>query len=146
MRIEPLRPEHFERLQDRGNPAPELTHIRDYLRDHPELRPMLEQWGRVCIWGDEVVACWGISERWESVVEAWGFFSESMPVLFVLRAIRENLREIEAKGVRRVQCSVREGNEYGLRWMRILGFEYEGSMQNYGLGGHENHYLYARIQ
>jgi hypothetical protein len=46
---------------------------------------------------------------------------------------------------RRLEATCEEGFPQGCRWLKLLGFEFEGLMRAYGLNG-ETHRRYARIR
>ena len=100
----------------------------------------LPDYGRTLSHEGRILACFGVAPLWEGVAEAWALLSvevlKDFPVA-LSRSVWNWLEHIERReSLRRVQASVADGHEAGHRWVRWLGFDYEGRMACYGIGGH----------
>lgn len=94
------------------------------------------------------IACGGVVPLWDGVGGAWAVISESAtkyPVRMV-RVPRVTLARAEAeRGYKRIQMTVcEELDRKTSEWPKSLGFELEGVMRNYGVGGVGNHFMYSR--
>lgn len=87
-------------------------------------------------------ACGGFYRQWEGRAIAWAFLTKGAPMLAITRAVLEVLAQGEFL---RVECWVDVDFQAGHRWAALLGFEREGLMRSFGLGGRDN-VLYARIR
>ena len=67
------------------------------------------------------------------------------PIGFFKACKRELERHIEMLGVTRVQSTIRSGHPHLVKWMRLLGFEYEGTLKGFGLNG-DDYMIYARVK
>lgn len=87
---------------------------------------------------DQVVACGGVVLLWPGVGEAWMRTSpliERYP-LAVLRGTRNFLNAaFRVLGLRRLQCTVRDGYTPAVKWAERLGFSSEGRLRAYGPDG-----------
>ena len=123
--------------------------MRDEFMDTPEMRAMLENNAVTLLDGDDVLACVGVSPQRKGVCAAWAFLSAraiGKPV-FLTRSVRRFLDTIEQyDGYRRIEAAVAVEHGAGHRWIRSLGFEHEGRMKNYGVGGQGDFDLYARTR
>ncbi len=95
-----------------------------------------------------ILACYGVILIREGVGEGWAAISDKAvkdhPVS-LSRSVRYWLDRIEREeNFLRIQTSVAEEHQAGHRWIRWLGFVYEGVMKNYGLGGRGSFVRYAR--
>lgn len=81
------------------------------------------------------IAIGGIMPVWNGVGEAWAFFSSDFkkrPKLLLMLVKYYLDKVIKDCYLHRVQCMVLEGHKVGTRFVKKLGFEYEGTMRNYG--------------
>ena len=92
----------------------------------------------------EFLGCGGLQVfPWKTTAEAWVW---AMPgvhdyPLFVHKIVARGLKQ---GGIKRIQCTVKVGNDRAVRWVEILGFEREGLMKKYGPGG-ADFYMYAKV-
>lgn len=93
---------------------------------------------------DSILAILGVFPTWEGRSVAWGLLSRSIGarMLPIHRAVLRGLDDLFK--VRRVEAYVAVGHEEGFRWMRLLGFEYEGCMKSFY--GDDDYALFARIR
>jgi hypothetical protein len=125
--------------------TPELMILRKRLYD-PGMTERVEQWTRTMEHEGEILAIYGANPLWDGVVNTWAFLSSEAllhPVALTRDVIR-SLKILEGRGVRRIQSDVEDGHIAAHRWHQFMGFEVEGYMKNYGLGGVGDFYLYAR--
>ena len=94
--------------------------------------------------GMTVVACAGVMLCWTDRAQAWSMLSASVGLhaFAVHRAVK---RFLDAYPVRRVECTVDPRSEIAVKWVRRLGFQYEGTMAAYTPLG-DTMDLYARIR
>ncbi len=104
---------------------------------------------RALIHEDVVLACFGVAPLWSGVWQAWSLLSEDVLTkhpICLSRHVKHWLEQIEREeGMHRVQAAVADGHRSAHRWISWLGFQREGLMHNYGLEGHGDFYLYARV-
>lgn len=89
------------------------------------------------------VACAGLVQLWPGVAEAWtvlGDWAKQHPIWFV-KVLRHELQEqIKAMHLFRVQMHVEDDRKL-LKWARIMGFHFEGTMKKYTKEGKTLHVL-----
>lgn len=98
--------------------------------------------GRDAVTG-RVVGCAGLWLRHRGVGESWGLIARGCAgpeMLAITRAVREFL---EQRVEHRISGTCLAGWQAGQRWLRLLGFEYEGTMRRYTEDGRDVD-LYAR--
>ena len=94
--------------------------------------------------GDQVFACMGMIPQWEDRAIAWGLISAEAGQHF--RAITKAvLRSMELHPFRRIETAVACNFPQGHRWVKMLGFEREGTMRAYTPFGDDCD-LYARVR
>lgn len=93
--------------------------------------------------GDQVIACMGLIPAWEHRAMAWGLIAAEAGPHFV-RITKAVMRTMELHPFRRIETSVRRDFQQGHRWVRLLGFEREGTMRCYSPDGGD-YDLYARV-
>jgi len=91
-----------------------------------------------------VLAIAGIAPQWENRALAWALISDEAGSHFktIHRAVSRFLDVCE---YRRVEANVDVGFEAGDRWMKLLGFEYEGRLKAFRPDGADM-LMYARIR
>lgn len=97
--------------------------------------------------GDDALGCAGVVELWPGVGQAWAVLSEralAQPLTLTRTAVRELDRIARLRGFARIQATVADGHGAGARWLAFLGFEVEGLLVNYGLGGTGDYWIYGR--
>lgn len=137
----------------------DIDHIKN-LND-PENEPGLnrilpiEYWKRIEDGGmafsafadGEFLGCGGYGQPWPGIAQVWVWETSGVHRYpqGVHRLVRRALQHIEQdKNVWRISCEVRKGNERGRRWVELLGFQYEGTMEKYGPDG-SDFMLYAKV-
>jgi len=92
----------------------------------------------------EVIGIAGLAPQWENRAIAWALISKSAGKHFhvIHRAVK---RFLDVSSFRRIEANVDVGFEEGERWMKMLGFEYEGYMKAYRPDGSDM-LLFARIR
>lgn len=94
--------------------------------------------------GDEIIACAGLVEIWPGRAYAWSILSEGCGAYF--RRLHGMVRTVlERTPYRRIEATVDAGFTAGHRWMRLLGFEAEGTLRAYNPDGTDA-VMYARVQ
>lgn len=90
-----------------------------------------------------ILGCAGMWLRHNGVGESWGLVARSASgkeMLAITRAVRHFL---DARMEHRISGTCISGWIAGQRWLRLLGFEYEGTMRRYTEDGRDVD-LYAR--
>jgi hypothetical protein len=92
--------------------------------------------------GDRIVICGGIAKVTESNGVCWALLSADAGkhMTWLHYAVK---RFITLNPWRRLEATVEENFEDGCRWVKLLGFEFEGRMAKYGPNG-ETHLRYSR--
>ena len=93
---------------------------------------------------DGILAILGMFPVWQDRYIAWGLLSRSIGARMVPihRAVLRGLDDLFK--ARRVEAYVVASHEEGCRWVRMLGFEYEGHMKSFY--GEDDYALFARIR
>jgi RimJ/RimL family protein N-acetyltransferase len=92
----------------------------------------------------EILGIAGLIVQWENRATAWALVSAGAGKRFV-RIHAAVKRFLDVAPFRRIEASVDVGFIEGMRWMEMLGFEYEGLMVAYRPDGADM-LLYARIK
>ena len=93
---------------------------------------------------DHIVAIAGLYPQWENRAIAWALIGEDAGKHFIgiTRGVK---RMLDVSGFRRIEATIDVGFEAGVRWMWMLGFEFEGRMKAYRPDGADM-LLYARVR
>jgi RimJ/RimL family protein N-acetyltransferase len=98
--------------------------------------------------GTQIMGAGGLVHIWQGRAIAWFLPGLNMGQRHfgwaLARCKRELVRAADA-GLRRVECTVRCGNEAGLRFANRLGFIWEGTMHAFSPTG-ADHELVARVR
>lgn len=142
MIIVPFVPDHLRKLQMQ----PSQLEIQPTLLS-PEYGKSLEISGPAFTGLDDdynVICCLGVVKQWDHRGLAWGLIGENAGDHFVAihRAVR---RFLDLQDLRRIEAAVSTEFQQGHRWIQMLGFKYEGTMQSYTPQGDDCD-LYARIR
>jgi len=138
---------NFEHLQSLDMPTTE-NDIRDTLEDSEEMNEWLYRWSRTLLIDDHPIAVVGIEPQWAGVGKAWTYLTlESLKhTIGITRSMLKLLTWIEKdEDMHRIEASVDKKNKVAIRWIKYLGFKYEGDMPNYGLGGVGTFARFARL-
>lgn len=115
------------------------TYVRVYQERGPAFTGLVE---------GEIMGCAGVCLLWRGVGAAWlvtGPLVPQYPLAFH-RAIRDGLQTVmESLHVWRLQADIHQGHEVSQRWVRRLGFAYEGILHKYGPDG-ADYVRYARVR
>jgi len=92
------------------------------------------------------LCAWGVIQNWDRVGSGWLLFDKRAPqyIFCIVREVRNFLGELEDAGFKRIQGEIHESAPT-LRFASFFGFEKEGVLRNYGLGGVGNYAMVARI-
>lgn len=142
MEVKPLDAETLDYLgHQQAGPVGELL-------QQPDMRAQfLENPAWVAVKDGMPVCAAGVLPIWPGRGQAWAVFDyqkiEPRDMIAITRAVR---RFLDTCTYARVEMTVEEGFEPGLRWAKLLGFKCETPepMKMYGPDG-ENHYLFARV-
>ena len=95
-----------------------------------------------------VLVCFGVMPMWEGVAQAWSMLSDAAlkdHPMELSRSARCWLGSVaERDALKRIQATVAADHKAGHRWIKWLGFKNPRLMQNYGMGGKGDFYLYER--
>lgn len=141
MNIVAFEPHHLGRLLLQPSQA-----IMQPVLSDPGYGPSLAQAGPAyaAVDGDTVVACAGLIHQWPGRAVAWALIAaEAGPhMVSIHKAVRRAMDIFEA---RRIETAVATNFEQGHRWVKMLGFEREGTMRAYTPDGRDCD-LYAMIR
>jgi hypothetical protein len=80
--------------------------------------------------GDTILAVGGIVTMWEGRGSAWGLLAPDIrQTMAPIHRIVE--RVLDTSPLRRIEAQVAVGHRAGQRWVRMLGFEHEGTMRSF---------------
>lgn len=93
--------------------------------------------------GESVLLCGGLIPEGPRNGLLWALLSKDAGahMLFLHRGV---CRFIDSHNLRRVEATVECGFQEGCRWLTLLGFKSEGTMQAYGVHG-EDHWRFAKV-
>lgn len=141
MEIVPFRAAHLRYLALQSAQAYASSEL-----SKPEYGEMLEGLGEsfTAIHDGQVIGCAGIWRVWENRSHVWALLSPDAGRHFVAihRAVRDKLNSMTD---RRIEAAVDVGFTEGVRWMKMLGFEREGTMRCYTPAGNDSD-LFARVK
>ena len=86
----------------------------------------------------------GLAPQWENRALAWALISDAAGPHF-RKFHGAVLRFLEASDFRRIEANVDVGFKAGERWMKLLGFKYEGYLTAFRPDGADM-LMYARIK
>lgn len=103
---------------------------------------------KTIIFHDMAIGIVGISPLNNGVAEVFSILTDNIkfiPILFhkTMKTLLQSY--IDLMKLHRVQCTVREGYESGIKWANSLGFTAECLMKKYG-PDKQNYWLFARVQ
>ncbi len=135
IRIEPFRPFHVELIEARGvqvGQRLEFAHV-----DRPPGMALS------AFAGDQILMCGGIIPLLPRRGDCWAVFAEGCGPY--MREIHYATRRFIGIGNwRRLEAQVLAGFGPACRWVKLLGFKFEGAMPGFGLNG-ETYLRYARV-
>jgi hypothetical protein len=141
--VEPFRPFHIQLLKAQGVQAAQIQQVSHV----PATYASVERPPGVAmtVWnGEQIVLCGGVIPTGPKKGLLWAVLSANAGnhMLWLHRA---TLRFLDVEPWQRVEASVQHGFPAGRRWLKLLGFEFEGRMRKYDLDGN-THLRYARIR
>lgn len=138
-RIESFKATHANRLLNSGE-------VEDFKIDYnTKTLECQDSW--TGFYHNEPIACGGIIELWSGVADIWLIVSKhnDKHKFFIMRNIKKILEQtIKQRKYVRVQATVREDFDVGIKFAQWFGMKSEGLMEKYGLDG-KNYYRYVRI-
>lgn len=146
IRIVPLTHEHVASLPDPGT-EPGLLGVVSAI---PKYWDSIVASGTAfaAIIDGRVIACAGWDSSLPGSARVWVWdtpTAREYPQQFH-KAARRALNYLEKeKGFWRISCDVRESNLRALRWVELLGFQYEGTQRKFG-PDKSDFALYARVE
>lgn len=139
--VVPFHPSHLKRLKAQGAQAAQVSALADL-----DVATLVRPPGPALtvLASETVLLCGGIVTVDHRRGLLWAVLSEhaGQHMVFLHRGVA---RFIDSEPLRRLEATVEKGFEPGCRWIRLLGFVYEGDMAGYGDTG-ETHERYARVR
>jgi len=137
------------RQVDSLSPKGDRELVLENIAENPGMEVVLQNLGRSLTLDGRVIACFGVWPLWPGVARAWSDLSQE--ALDRPKALYSNVREQLGKAeeqldLRRVEAVIAKNHAVAHGWIRHLGFELEGTMHNYGVGGVGDFCLYARTR
>lgn len=140
MKIYPFRAGHLDNLLLQ----PAQAHLCQFFT--PELIRVYEHsYSFSLINEGETLACAGLMELWAGRAYAWALLSETIGARGMLIVTKACMREFALGRFRRIEAYVDPEFIQGRKWIRALGFKFEGHMAGFTPEGRD-HDLYARVQ
>lgn len=140
MTIVPYKAEHLAILSEQ----PSQKSLRA-LMDDPSYAKSLEREGHSFsgFVGDKLIGCAGVIPLWQGRSHAWAILAHDAGKHFI--SMHKGVsRFLDNHPANRVETTVAPAFGPAHRWMRALGFHWEGLMQKYNPDGSDMD-LYARI-
>jgi hypothetical protein len=146
LRIVPFEIAHLEIIKARKFEARELARLPDL--EGRVLGYMARGMAYTGFLGEEILMCGGIVLLWPGVGEGWSITTPLVtahPVLFhfAMRRIMELL--VRTMGLWRLEVAIQGDHYVSQRWIKRLGFEFEGFKQAYGPDG-SDYVGFARVR
>jgi hypothetical protein len=85
--------------------------------------------------GDRILGCFGLWMRHHGVSEAWGFLAQGCSGAELLAITRAIGSFLDRRTDHRISTFTVSNWRPGQRWLRMLGFEFEGVMRRYTPNG-----------
>lgn len=140
MRVEAFRAYHLQLLIAQGVQPAQLREISTVPRDCESFSPAGV--ALTALDGDRIILCGGIVPSAPQMGTLWAVLSANAGghMVWLHRATQ---RVLQLQEWRRIEATVEKGFPQGCRWLRLLGFKYEGDMPKFGLNG-ETHLRFGR--
>jgi hypothetical protein len=147
MWIAAFRAEHLTAIELQAAQAELSMPLR---RRAAEAGPAIEATGMgwTAIEGTQPVMSAGILPQWPGRAVAWALVGKAVPRRRwprLTRIVRQSLEDAHAAGYRRIEATVVQGHDAGLRWMKLLGFRRVGLLRAYDPFGND-HWLFERVR
>jgi hypothetical protein len=122
-------------------------YIQTLSQDVETARILIHQGGAFSVFYDGLcLAVGGLMPKWEGVATAWAIMGSHARkhMLGLTRIVKANIDAHLEFRYHRIETSVQTEFPEGHRWVRMMGFEREGTMRGYGTQGFDCD-LYSRI-
>ena len=142
MIVEPFKPFHMQLLIAQGVQPSQVQQVSHVPASYASFaRPA--GLAMTVLDGERVVLCGGIVPTGPQHGLLWAVLSADAG-RHMLWLHRATLRFLDIEPRRRIEATVEKGFPQGRRWLKLLGFKFEGRMPGYGDNG-ETHLRYARV-
>jgi hypothetical protein len=142
--------QHMEEVRVDPHEEPERLQTLETVLESSFAEALLERYARTLFHEERVMACFGVCPMWLGVARAWAMISQEARQRCpktLYSEVKRHLAIVEERDdLTRIEATVRYGHPSAHSWIRHLGFEREGLMRNYGMGGIGHHHLYARTR
>ena len=121
--------EDFDEIEaSHGEMIGDLTALKDVI---------MPEHSRTAFHGSRPIAAAGVVPIWPGMGQGWVIVDNGAPEKFSLvRAMRRGMRDIAKNGpFHRIQADVRRDFDKGQKFLRMLGFTYEGPLDAYSEDG-----------
>jgi hypothetical protein len=141
MTVEPFQPYHIDLLRAQGVQSAQLGEVSivpatSVIQPPGPALTVFDQ-DRVVLCGGVIMQAPGRGECWALMTEGAGKYMHWLH--FAAK------RFISIQRWRRLEASVPQGFGQGCRWVKLLGFSFEGELKNYGPQG-ETYLRFARYE
>lgn len=142
--VEPYRPYHLELMIAQGDVQEHQRADLSYVPANLARVFRLPGQSMAVLDHGRVLLCGGIIPEGPRSGLMWAVLSKraGRHMVFLHRGV---LRFIEMQALTRVEATVEKGFGQGCRWLKVLGFQYEGDMRAYGVDG-KDHERWARVR
>jgi len=138
----------IRKLQDGDLEYVRANPYEDAVKVYPKFPPSPDSW--TCVFDGEIVAVGGIVDYWSGVGEMWLMLTKQARKhdifgLIAFGAIEKKMNElVKSHKLRRVEASVRADFPKAIKFIKALGFQYEGRKRKYTPDG-KDLFIYARL-
>ena len=142
MNVEKFQPYHLQVLIAQGVQQSQLRQVSHVPDAYASLGPIP---GRALTVrdGDRIIMCGGLLGIAPNMSILWALLSEEAG-RHMLWLHRATVRFLDINPPKRIEASVEVGFPQGCRWLKLLGFKYEGKSPGFGLNG-ETHLRFGRV-
>lgn len=146
LKVVPFQVEHLRAL-----PPPRLAHtgpILERAAETPALRDHLESKAVTIFCHGHPIAAFGLWPQWEGVWSCWAWITAECEqhALGLIRIARAHVQRAQLElGAKRIQAEVSCDLPGGARLAELIGFECEGRMRRFGLGGRGDYWMLSII-
>ena len=93
----------------------------------------------------QVKAVFGMQPFWAGRSIVWALIGDIESWIKLHKQVKSLMESYAIKrGILRIEMTTEEGFIESQRWAKLLGFEYESTMQNFGVDG-KNHKMWVRL-
>jgi hypothetical protein len=142
--VEPFRPFHLQLMMAQGDIQPGQRGDLSYVPASLARVTRVPGQAMTVIEGERILLCGGIIPEGPTSGLMWAVLTKGAGrhMTFFHRGV---LRFIDMQGLRRIEATVEKGFGEGCRWLKLMGFKYEGDMEAYGVDG-KDHERWARVR